>query len=65
MRVIHQTPTCIFEAVFTRDTHTRDLYRTWPTMATPRRRRVAQFNLPHGAPVRHAAFIPENANGPA
>jgi hypothetical protein len=46
-------------------TETRNIHQTWPTMARPYRRRVARFNLPHGALVRRAAFSPENANGPA
>ncbi len=48
-----------------RDIHTLDLYQTWPTMAKPYRRRVAQFNLPRAALLRLAQAISENANGPA
>lgn len=61
MHVIHQTPTYVLEAGFThdweRDIHTLDLYQTWPTMAKPYRRRVAQFNLPRAALARLAAVI--------
>ena len=69
MRVIHETATYILEADLrhdeTQDIHTLDLYQTWPTMAKPYRRRVAQFNLPSTALLDLAAFIMENANGPA
>jgi hypothetical protein len=67
--IIHDTPTCILEADFKHDEthgiHTLDLYQTWPTTAKPDRRRVAQFNLPRSALLDIAAFISENANGPA
>ncbi len=69
MQRIHATPTYLLEADFThdgqRDIHTLDLYQTWPTMAKPYRRRVAQFNLPRAALLRLAQAISENANGPA
>lgn len=64
MRVIHETPTYILEADFTHDTargtHTLDLYQTWPTMANPHRRRIAQLNLPPEALGRLAQFIADN-----
>ncbi|WP_153146450.1 hypothetical protein [Dechloromonas sp. H13] len=69
MQCLHKTSTYILEADFThdekRDIHTLDLYQTWPTMAKPYRRRVAQFNLPRAALLRLAQVISENANGPA
>jgi hypothetical protein len=69
MHIIHETPTYVLEADFThdetRDIHTLDLYQTWPTMANPYRRRMAQFNLPRAALLRLAQTISENANGPA
>lgn len=65
MRAIHKTPTYILEADFKhdeqRDIHTLDLYQTWPTMAKPYRRRVAQLNLPQAALARLAQFIAEGA----
>ena len=61
MHVIHETPTYILEADVRHDgqldIHTLDLYQTWPTMAKPYRRRVAQFNLPQAALSRLAHFI--------
>jgi hypothetical protein len=65
MQLIHETPTYRLEADFThdetRDIHTLDLYQTWPTMAKPYRRRVAQFNLPQAALARLGQFIAEGA----
>ena len=62
MRVIHEMPTYILEADVrhdeTQDIHTLDLYQTWPTMAKPYRRRVAQFNLPRAALARLASSLP-------
>jgi len=69
MQLIHETPTYRLEADFKhdeqRDIHTLDLYQTWPTMAKPYRRRVAQFNLPRTALLRLARAISENADGSA
>jgi hypothetical protein len=69
MQIIHQTPTYVLEADFAhdlaRDIHTLDLYQTWPTMAKPYRRRVAQFNLPRAALSRLGEAIAEAAHGPA
>ena len=61
MHVIHETPTYILTADIghdaARDIHTLDLYQTWPTVAKPYQRRVAQFNLPRAALVRLAQLI--------
>ena len=65
MRVIHEMPTYILEADIrhdeTQDIHTLDFYQTWPTMAKPYQRRVAQFNLPRTALARLGQFIAEGA----
>lgn len=65
--IIHETATYILEADFRhderRDIHTLELYQTWPGMAKPYRRRVAQFNLPREALLRLAHAIEENAHG--
>lgn len=65
MHTIHQTPTFILEAAFThdgkRDIHTLDLYQTWPTMAHPHRRRIAQLNLPQEALARLGHIIADAA----
>jgi hypothetical protein len=61
MHVIHETPAYILTADIghdaARDIHTLDLYQTWPTMAKPYPRRVAQLNLPRAALVRLAQLI--------
>ena len=66
MHVIHETPTYILEADIRhdgqREIHTLDLYQTWPTMARPYRRRVAQFNLPRAALARLARHIAESVS---
>ena len=66
MQVIHETHTYILEADIGHDAaldiHTLDLYQTWPTMAKPYRRRVAQFNLPREALARLGQFITEGAS---
>lgn len=53
MKTIHATPTYVLEANLTHDPkydiHTLEFWQTWPTMAKPYRRRVAQFNLPKEA----------------
>jgi hypothetical protein len=65
MHIIHATPTFVLEADFThdaqRDIHTLDLYQTWPTMAHPHRRRIAQLNLPRTALAHLAAVIADAA----
>jgi hypothetical protein len=65
MQVIHQTPTFMLEAQVVhdeaRDIHTLDLYQTWPTMAKPYRRRIAQLNLPRASLATLASFIAEAA----
>lgn len=65
MHIIHETPTFILEAAFThdgkRDIHTLDLYQTWPTMAQPYRRRIAQLNLPREALARPGQIIADAA----
>jgi hypothetical protein len=63
MQVIHAIPTFVLEADVThdeqRDIHTLDLYQTWPTMAKPYRRRIAQLNLPREALARLGQMIVE------
>jgi hypothetical protein len=65
MHTIHETPTFILEAAFThdgkRDIHTLDFYQTWPTMAHPHRRRIAQLNLPRAALAHLAEVIADSA----
>jgi hypothetical protein len=65
MQVIHATPTFVLEADVTHDAqldiHTLDLYQTWPTMAHPHRRRIAQLNLPQASLAKLARFIAEAA----
>jgi hypothetical protein len=67
MQVIHATPTLVPEADIThdgqRDIHTLDLYQTWPTMAKPYRRRIAQLNLPRASLANLARFITDAAAG--
>jgi hypothetical protein len=67
MQIIHQTPTFILEAQVVHDEahdiHTLDLYQTWPTMAHPHRRRIAQLNLPRGSLANLARFITDAAAG--
>lgn len=50
MRTIHKMPTYVLEAEVRHDPkydiRTLEFWQTWPTMAKPHRRRVAQFNLP-------------------
>ena len=49
MKTILKTPTFILEASLKHDLkydlHTLEFWQTWPTMAKPHARRVAQFNL--------------------
>lgn len=49
MKTIQSTPTFVLEADLKHDPkydiHTLEFWQTWPTMAKPYRRRVAQFNL--------------------
>lgn len=49
MKIIHETPTFILEVDlyhdYKCDVHALEFWQTWPTMAKPHRRRVAQFNL--------------------
>ncbi len=66
-QVIHATATIVLEADIThdgqRDIHTLDLYQTWPTMAKPYRRRIAQLNLPRASLATLARFITDAAAG--
>ena len=61
MKVIQQTPTYILEANVSHDAvldiHTLDLFQTWPTMAKPDRRRVAQVNLRRADLAKLGDFI--------
>jgi len=67
MQVIHTTLTFVLEANVTQDAlldiHTLDLYQTWPTMAKPYRRRIAQLNLPRASLANLARFIIDAAAG--
>lgn len=56
MKIINETSTFILEADLCHDpkydVHTLEFWQTWPTMAKPYRRRVAQFNLSTEALVK-------------
>lgn len=64
MKTIHETPTFVLEADLKHDPkydiHTLEFWQTWPTMAKPYRRRVAQFNLPQEAISSLRALLSED-----
>lgn len=65
MKTIHATPTYVLEADLKHDPkydiHTLEFWQTWPTMAKPYRRRVAQFNLPNEALASLCELLTENS----